>query len=77
MKKSKLKVTLVRSAIGEPAKIKAHVAGLGLKRPNRSVELPDTPQVRGMLRKIPHMVAWTAIEEVSTRKPRKKVNAEG
>ncbi len=76
MKKTKLKVTLFRSPIGEPAKIKANVAGLGLKRPNRSVTLPDTPQVRGMLAKVSHMVVWSVIEEAA-KKTRKKTAAEG
>ena len=55
---AKIQVKLVRSPIGRPALTKAQIAGLGLKRPNTTVLLPDTPQVRGMLAKVPHMVEW-------------------
>lgn len=53
----KLKVTLVRSPIDRPATQKATVKGLGLKKLNRSVVLEDTPSIRGMIRKVQHLVA--------------------
>lgn len=52
----KLKVTLVHSTIDRPAKQKATVLGLGLKRPNHSVVLEDTQAIRGMIRKVQHLV---------------------
>ena len=58
---AKIEVKLVRSPIGRPALTKAQIAGLGLKRPNTTVLLPDTPQARGMLAKVPHMVEWAAV----------------
>jgi large subunit ribosomal protein L30 len=52
----KLKVTLVRSPIDRTKKQKATVRGLGLRRLNHSVVLEDTPAIRGMIRKVQHLV---------------------
>lgn len=49
-------VTLKRSAIGRPQDQKATLAGLGFKRLNQTVVLKDTPQTRGMIRKVSHLV---------------------
>jgi large subunit ribosomal protein L30 len=51
-----LKVTLIKSLIGRPKKHRDIVAGLGLKRLNHSVEHTDTPEIRGMISKISHML---------------------
>ena len=51
-----LQVTLVKSTIGRPKKHRDIVAGLGLKRLNHSVEHSDTPEIRGMISKISHML---------------------
>lgn len=51
-----LKVTLSRSVLGEPEKIRRTVKGLGLTRTHRSVQHADTPIIRGMLRKVHHLV---------------------
>ncbi len=53
---TKLKITLIKSVICKPKKHRAVVAGLGLKRLNMTVELDDTPEVRGMISKISHML---------------------
>lgn len=47
-----LKVTLARSPIGRLAKHKACVAGLGLRRIGQTVKVADTPENRGMIRKV-------------------------
>jgi large subunit ribosomal protein L30 len=52
----KLKVTLVRSTIGFNRTQDETVIGLGLRRINHSVELPDTPETRGMIHKVRHLV---------------------
>lgn len=52
-----LKVKYVRSAIGRNWRQKEVVRGLGLRKLNQVVELPDTPSVRGMIAKVPHLVA--------------------
>lgn len=51
-----LKVTLTKSPIGRLKKHKACVAGLGLRRIGHTVELEDTPSVRGMINRIYYMV---------------------
>lgn len=52
----KLKVTLVHSGINRPEKQKLTIKGLGLSRPSSSKVLEDTVAVRGMIRKISHLV---------------------
>lgn len=55
-KKKTLKIQYVRSGIGRPRTQKLVVAGLGLRKLNQVVERPDTPQIRGMVAKVPHLV---------------------
>lgn len=55
--KSKLQVTLTRSFHGRLASHKACVKGLGLRRLNHTVEVIDTPAVRGMINKIAYMIS--------------------
>lgn len=52
----KLKVTLIRSPIGRPQTQKATIRGLGLRNLNRPLILEDTPAIRGMIRKVQHLV---------------------
>jgi large subunit ribosomal protein L30 len=52
----KLIVTLRRSIIGEKPKTRANVRALGLRKLHHSVEHNDTPDVRGMLHKVRHLV---------------------
>jgi len=51
-----LRVTWVRSAIGREKRQGATVAGLGLRKLHQTVELQDTPAIRGMVRKVIHLV---------------------
>lgn len=51
-----IKVTLVRSLIGTRPEHRASVRGLGLRRINHTVELVDTPAVRGMVNKVSYLV---------------------
>ena len=53
---SRVKVRWVRSAIGYDRKQRATLTGLGLRRLNQTVELEDTPAVRGMINKVIHLV---------------------
>jgi len=57
----KLKVTLVKSPIGTGRKHQACVKGLGLRRIRHSVELEDTPAVRGMINKVSYLVSCEEI----------------
>ena len=51
-----IKCTLTRSMIGSTKKIRATLIGLGLTRRSKSVTRKDTPEIRGMLRKVQHLV---------------------
>jgi len=51
-----LRIQYVRSAIGSPRKHKLVIRGLGFKRLNQVVTRVDTPAVRGMVAKVPHLV---------------------
>ena len=51
-----LKITLVRSTIGQKPKIRATVDSLGLSKIRQSVERPDTPGVRGMVFRAKHLL---------------------
>ncbi len=52
-----VKVTLVRSMIGRPEKHRRVLRGMGLTRLNKTVELKDTPEIRGMINKVSHLVS--------------------
>jgi len=51
-----LRITLVKSMIGRPEKHRKVLRGMGLIKMNRTVELEDTPAVRGMVQKVSHLV---------------------
>lgn len=52
----KLKVTLVKSTIGAIPKHKKTVEALGLRKLNKTVEMPDNAAVRGMVKQVEHLV---------------------
>jgi large subunit ribosomal protein L30 len=52
----RLKITLVRSTIGFNKTQFETVRGMGLRRLNHTVELADTPETRGMIHKVRHLV---------------------
>jgi len=58
-----LKITLVRSLIGyaEPQRVIARA--LGLRKPNATVVRPDSPEIRGMVNKIRHLVRVEVLEK--------------
>ena len=58
-----LHITQVRSLIGRPKDQRDTVRSLGLKRIRHTVTQPDRPEIRGMLRKVPHLVTF---EEASS-----------
>lgn len=51
-----IKIKLTKSAISRPAKHRAVLLGLGLTRLNKTVIRPDTPEIRGMIDKVAHLV---------------------
>ena len=56
-----LKVTLTKSEIGSTKKIRATLVGLGLTKREKTIVRKDTPEIRGMLHKVMHLVT---VEEV-------------
>ena len=61
---ARLRITLRRSLIGEKPKTRATVRGLGLRRIDSNVEHADTPDIRGMVRRVIHLVD---VEEITGR----------
>ena len=57
---STLRVTQLRSAIGSKPKHRGTLRALGLGRIGRTNELPDRPEIRGMIARVPHLVAVEA-----------------
>ena len=57
----KLKITLVKSTIGAIPKHRKTVEALGLKKLNKTVEMPDNASVRGMIHEVQHLVK---VEEI-------------
>jgi len=57
-----LKITQVRSKNQRPEKQRATLRALGLRKIRHSVEHEDTPQIRGMLRKVAHLVDVQEVE---------------
>jgi large subunit ribosomal protein L30 len=58
-----LKITLVKSYIGRPEAQRKVLRGMGLGKVNKTVLLNDTPEIRGMIRKVVHLVAAVEVEE--------------
>jgi large subunit ribosomal protein L30 len=56
MGKGKLKITWVKSAIGYKKNQKATIAALGLKKLGQTIEHDDSPQIRGMVFTVRHLV---------------------
>jgi large subunit ribosomal protein L30 len=59
-----LKVTQTRSAIGTKPKHRGTLRALGLGRIGRSNTLPDRPEIRGMIARVPHLIS---VEEVDSK----------
>ncbi|MGZ6230946.1 MAG: 50S ribosomal protein L30 [Syntrophales bacterium] len=51
-----MKITMVKSYIGRPQKQRQILRGMGLGKLNKTVLLDDTPEIRGMIRKVSHLV---------------------
>ncbi len=60
----RIKIRLVRSLIGRPQKQHEVIKGLGLRRIDSEVVHKDCPEIRGMIRKVPHLVK---VEELETK----------
>ncbi|MFQ5592705.1 MAG: 50S ribosomal protein L30 [Anaerolineae bacterium] len=60
----RLRITLVKSGIGQPQRQKETIRALGFRKLRQTVERPDTPDIRGMINSVSHLVE---VEEVSVR----------
>ncbi|GAB4537471.1 MAG: 50S ribosomal protein L30 [Thermodesulfovibrionia bacterium] len=58
-----IRITLKRSLIGRPERQRRIIKALGLRRLNHSVLHRDTPSIRGMINKVPHMLKVEEIGE--------------
>lgn len=56
MGEKEFKVRLKKSGIGRPRRQRQTLVGLGLAKLNKTVTLKDTPEIRGMVKKVPHLV---------------------
>jgi large subunit ribosomal protein L30 len=59
MSESTITVTQVRSAIGEKPKTRGTLRALGLGRIGKTNTLPDRPEIRGMIHRVPHLIEVT------------------
>ncbi|MEN8191240.1 MAG: 50S ribosomal protein L30 [Bacteroidota bacterium] len=59
----KLNITQIKSTIDRPKKQKMTIEALGLKKLNNSIIHNDTPQIRGMINKVSHLLKVEEIEE--------------
>jgi large subunit ribosomal protein L30 len=58
-----LKVTQIRSGIGAKPKTRGTLRALGLRRIGHTNTLPDRPEIRGMIARVPHLVEVESVEE--------------
>jgi large subunit ribosomal protein L30 len=63
---AQLKVTQVRSGIGTKPKHRGTLRALGLGRIGKSNVLPDRPEIRGMIARVPHLIEVTEVEGASS-----------
>jgi large subunit ribosomal protein L30 len=59
-----LKITLVKSMAGTPEKHRKVLRGMGLTKLNKTVELEDTPSIRGMVNKVSYLVKMEKENEI-------------
>ena len=72
-----LKVTQVRSSIGTKPKHRGTLRALGLGRVGRTHVLPDRPEVRGMIARVPHLVEVEGVDGPATPRPRPSKSTRG
>ena len=60
---TKLEITQVRSGIGRPTKHRRTLRALGIRRHQQSVVHDDSPQIRGMIEQVKHLVSVQEIED--------------
>lgn len=58
---AKVRISQIRSTIGRPERQKRTIQALGLGKMNKSVEVEYTPQIKGMVNKVSHLVSVTEL----------------
>ena len=58
----RIRVTLKKGLAGQTQRQRQTVRGLGLRRRHHTVELADTPEIRGMINKVQHLISFETIE---------------
>jgi len=66
MAEGQLRITQTRSVVGRTQDQRATVRSLGLKRIRHTVVQPDRPEIRGMLRKVPHLTSFEVVDAAET-----------
>jgi large subunit ribosomal protein L30 len=61
-KEKKIRVTQIRSVIGQKPMHRKTITALGLHRIGHTKEFTDTPQIRGMVQQVNHMITWEEVE---------------
>ena len=61
-KQKRIKVTQIRSSIGRKPDQRKTLIALGLGRIGKTREFTDTPQIRGMIDKVKHLVSWEEVK---------------
>ncbi len=64
---AELKVTQVRSAIGTKPKHRGTLRALGLGRIGKHNTLPDRPEIRGMIARVPHLITVESVEGTESK----------
>lgn len=72
----KLRITQVASAIGRNFDQKGTLKALGIRKVNQTVVKDDTPQIRGMIRKISHLLVVEEIEDAEKKVKEKKASSD-
>jgi large subunit ribosomal protein L30 len=72
-----LRITQVRSVLGKPEALRKVLRGMGLRKTHHSVVLPDTPQVRGMIFKVPHLVRVERVDASARQGARQRARQAG
>jgi len=62
MAENMLQVTQVRSSIGTKPKHRGTLRALGLRGIGKTNQLPDRPEIRGMLARVPHLITVTEVQ---------------
>lgn len=65
---AQLKVTQIKSGISQKPKHRGTLRALGLRGIGQSNTLPDRPEIRGMIARVPHLVTVETVAEASTEK---------